>query len=109
MPMEKMARPGRAKWRVIRKADDVFEVRNPEGEVYGCYPTLNAAAAAQSHGQRRDDQAARRMTRSCMCCQKPFESEGIHNRMCTFCRGQGEGLVPYAVSSGSRGGRKAAR
>lgn len=25
-------------------------------------------------------------TRPCMTCQKPFESEGKHNRMCKYCR-----------------------
>ena len=26
-------------------------------------------------------------TRACLCCQKSFKSQGIHNRMCLTCRG----------------------
>lgn len=25
-------------------------------------------------------------SRACMTCEKPFESEGIHNRLCKHCR-----------------------
>lgn len=28
-------------------------------------------------------------TRACMCCGEAFESEGIHNRMCTGCKSRG--------------------
>ena len=27
-----------------------------------------------------------RKTRACLCCGRPFLSEGNHNRMCKFCR-----------------------
>ena len=30
---------------------------------------------------RRDN-----VTRPCLCCLKPFESEGKHNRLCDYCR-----------------------
>lgn len=26
------------------------------------------------------------ITRPCLCCQRPFESEGKHNRLCDPCR-----------------------
>jgi rRNA maturation endonuclease Nob1 len=25
-------------------------------------------------------------TRACLCCEKPFPSEGPHNRLCQYCR-----------------------
>ena len=30
--------------------------------------------------------ASQRTIRTCMTCQKPFESEGSHNRMCPSCK-----------------------
>jgi hypothetical protein len=27
------------------------------------------------------------ITRNCLRCTRPFESEGAHNRMCNYCRG----------------------
>lgn len=31
-------------------------------------------------------QRAQLVQRPCISCSKPFESEGIHNRMCPYCR-----------------------
>jgi hypothetical protein len=94
----KFAKPGRGNWRVVPKGD-VFEVRDAEGEVYGTYLTVYAAEAARAHGQRRDDAKARKTVRHCMTCNKPFESEGIHNRMCTFCRHRDtDGWNPYGLA-----------
>lgn len=30
--------------------------------------------------------------RACMCCGKAFQSEGIHNRLCGYCRAKGDAL-----------------
>lgn len=93
------AKPGRSKWRVITKAEGVYEVRDAEGEIYGTYPSVFAAEAARGHGQRRDDAKARKTVRNCMTCSKPFESEGIHNRMCTTCRHRDDdGWSPYGLA-----------
>jgi hypothetical protein len=48
-------------------------------------------------------------TRECMCCQRPFQSEGIHNRLCGYCRGKEAGSPAYTVSGGrtSRGSIRA--
>jgi hypothetical protein len=94
----KFAKPGRGKWRVVPKGEDVFEVRDAEGEVYGTYLTIHAAEAARGHGQRRDDAKVSRKVRPCMTCRKPFESEGIHNRMCNGCRAQNGEWDPYALA-----------
>ena len=48
----------------------------------GACSTKELAEGAIERIKRR----ARRVTRPCMCCGQPFESEGIHNRMCGGCR-----------------------
>ncbi len=80
------AKPGNAKWTVEPRSSGVFNVRAPDGSIYGTYENRTMAEGVRGTLQRRDDLAARKTTRPCMCCQKPFESEGIHNRMCGSCR-----------------------
>ena len=98
MGMEKFAKPARATWNVVQKADDLFEVRDPDGEVYATRPTLHLAATLAGNQQKVADRAARRMTRNCMCCRTPFESEGIHNRLCSRCRMSGGEWNPYGIA-----------
>ncbi|NJS39823.1 MAG: hypothetical protein HC783_13310 [Rhodobacteraceae bacterium] len=94
-----MSKPGLAKWAVEPRPGGTFNVRAPDGSLYGTYGTLNQAASIVGIRQKEDDAAARRMTRSCMCCKALFESEGIHNRLCGRCRGLGEGgWNPHAVA-----------
>ena len=31
--------------------------------------------------------------RKCMCCGHTFKSEGIHNRMCGWCRTKTDGMI----------------
>lgn len=47
--------------------------------------------------------------RACMCCGRPFHSEGIHNRLCDPCRHRSDGgsLTISATSTGKV--RRAAR
>ena len=93
------AKPGREKWHVVRKADDLFEVREPDGKVYGTYATLGQASATAGARQKEADRASSRTVRPCLCCGKPFQSEGIHNRMCTPCRGlNADGWNPYSLA-----------
>lgn len=92
------AKPSHAKWSVHSKREGVHQVFAPDGTLYGTYPTRNQAAAVAGIRQKEADQAQRRMTRVCMCCRTPFESEGIHHRMCATCRRLGEGAVPYGIA-----------
>lgn len=95
----KFAKPGKAKWRVVSRSDDVHVVYRPDGQVYGTYPTLNRAAATAGVRQKEDDLAARRTVRSCMCCGEEFQSAGIHNRMCTPCRSRSvDSWDPYGLA-----------
>lgn len=43
--------------------------------------------------QRADDRAKKRGPRPCMCCERLFSSDGIHNRLCDDCRRRSEGMV----------------
>lgn len=43
-------------------------------------------ASSRTQPQRPADQAATPRPKPCMCCGKPFKSEGIHNRLCGQCR-----------------------
>ncbi len=95
----RLAKPALAKWRVNRRDDDVFDVLCPDGKVHGTYPSLSQAAGIAGIQQKRADQAARKMTRACMGCQRPFESEGIHNRMCPICRHRdADGWNPHGIA-----------
>ena len=39
--------------------------------------------------------------RACLCCGKPFMSEGPHNRLCAQCRKNGDGGLPcHSVTIG---------
>jgi len=51
----------------------------------------------RSYRKRRDvfDEPAVTVTRPCLRCRKPFESEGAHHRLCYPCAS--ENVSPYAV------------
>lgn len=34
----------------------------------------------------REERFGRAMRRPCLCCEREFTSEGIHNRLCPYCR-----------------------
>lgn len=65
----------------------VWRIIDPQGQVLST--PYNSQAEAQERRdslQREADQRAKRGLRPCMCCRQPFESEGIHNRLCGQCR-----------------------
>lgn len=97
--------PDNTRWRAVRRGEDHYQVRRPDGTVYGDYPSLSQAAGIAGRRQKEDDAAAQRMVRPCMCCRVPFHSEGIHNRLCDGCRRQGDGLMQGGLHA-SRGGRR---
>lgn len=80
--------PGRG-WRLI----------DPNGTAQaGLYGNRERALTALEAAQARTDAARKRTTRNCMCCRTPFDSEGIHNRLCTRCRASGGDWNPYGVA-----------
>ena len=66
------------------------------------------ADRARDEYQRKADAKAKRGPRDCLGCGKPFDSEGVHNRMCGGCRhrAQDETAAPFAF--GTIHGRKRA-
>lgn len=68
-----------------------FRVISPEGKFVGPpFESRRAAVEAAQAMQAEADRHAKRGPRPCMCCGRTFDSEGIHNRLCTPCRSQGE-------------------
>ena len=57
--------------------------------------------------QRKADAKAKRGPRSCLCCGKSFDSDGIHNRLCGSCRSQSDALGDIAGPTYSYATRKA--
>jgi hypothetical protein len=57
------------------------------------------AALGQTYRLRRDIHGDRppTKTRPCLRCRKPFESEGIHHRLCLDCNNRLGDLSPYAL------------
>lgn len=92
------AKPINARWQVMSRGQGKHVVFRPDGSEEGIYASRSQAAAIVGIRNKGADIAARRMTRACLCCKAPFESEGIHNRMCPRCRGLGEGAVPYGIA-----------
>lgn len=105
----KFAKPGLARWKHLRRADDCFVVYHPDGSVYGKYSTLCEAASVVGRRQKEDDERARKTVRPCLHCGNDFQSEGIHNRLCDPCRRLGDGPMPCSVASASRGARRVTR
>ncbi len=77
---------------------EVRAIRTPGGRVRHAAYDKHGRIIGKSHSDRnlaeeklevyRTRELARLNTvmRPCMCCQKPFESEGKHNRLCDHCR-----------------------
>ena len=53
----------------------------------------------RSYRKRRDvfDEPVETVTRPCLCCRRPFESEGAHHRLCLLCTNRAGEVSPYAL------------
>lgn len=70
-----------------RRSDRGWAVHDREGQRVTCYyDRFLAADVVRARKQRLADQSKRKTVRPCLCCRKPFQSEGIHNRLCDLCR-----------------------
>jgi hypothetical protein len=64
-----------------------YAVFDPEGERASCFfHHHDLADARRLDMQAERDAALKRKQRPCMCCGRPFMSQGIHNRLCDSCR-----------------------
>lgn len=100
----KFAKPALAKWQVVTRAEGKYVIYQPDGQVYGTCTSKAQADAIVAQKRKAADLAAKRMERPCMCCQRRFQSEGIHNRMCDSCRRQTGELIPHGIAP--RSGRR---
>ena len=73
-------RDGR-RYRVIDGRDEVC---------LGAYDLLGSAIGRAARAASLLRKETRYKMRPCMCCETPFQSEGIHNRLCNSCRTRGD-------------------
>lgn len=89
----------------------VTRINSNEFEIVGLpngrrSPPFASRRGAEVWLERNLDQVgltkAKRGPRACLGCGKTFESEGIHNRMCSCCRSRDDGgsMAIAATSSG---------
>lgn len=85
----------------------LFVVIDDDGaEVSDALP-LEQARAVHREMQAALDNARKKRARPCMCCATPFDSRGMHNRLCSNCRYRGDvttamGLPQTRSATGKR-------
>lgn len=87
-----------------------YVVIDPQGAVCSKPTSKDGAERLRDAKQTEADRKAKRGPRACLRCGHEFMSEGIHNRMCTPCRGasSAEGMSnPYSMGA-MTGRRKSA-
>ena len=90
---DNFAKPGSGRFTVQYHPGKGHAVHDPDGQQAGeWFETRASASVSCAHKQRAADRAAKRVIRPCMCCRAPFQSEGIHNRLCKGCGGRGDAL-----------------
>lgn len=87
-----LPRPGLGRFRSEYVPGQGYAVFNPEGVRCGAVtPFRRQAEQLRDRLQREADAKAKRGPRACMCCGGTFDSHGIHNRLCSGCRGRSDG------------------
>ena len=100
--------PGTDRFRVWPQGARAFVVLDPDCRVVS-EPTPFRLLAEQEcvRHQRAYDAARKRGSRPCMSCQKQFQSDGIHNRMCDHSRRVGAAeAIPVGFSFSAVNGRR---
>ena len=94
-------------YRAVYHGGGGWRVIGPDGHpLEGVFARQVQASAHAGSLNKRAAQAEKRKERACMRCQKNFQSEGIHNRMCDFCRRCGSEQLPVGFSFGAVNGRR---
>ena len=71
----------------VERITGQYRIIGPDGAPLDQKFTCKSAAETRCTSMQQEaDAAAKRVARPCMCCGRVFESEGIHNRLCGFCR-----------------------
>jgi hypothetical protein len=93
------SKPKAGVWSMEFVPDKGWRLIDPNGHRQAVfYGHAERAQGALDAAQSRTDAASKRMIRPCLCCQKPFDSEGIHNRLCATCRHVSGEYSPHAVA-----------
>lgn len=81
-----------------------YVVCDPDGNVVSDPVRFRPQAdRLRDEKQRAADAKAKRGPRPCMKCERDFESEGIHNRLCGPCRQSADPLDPVRPYFDKRG------
>ncbi len=71
-------------------------VVDPDGRwVSAAFSSGPQANVLRDAKQRALDASAKRGPRPCLTCGAQFQSEGVHNRLCTSCRSANSDTQPY--------------
>lgn len=109
MPQLHFPKPGLGNDFQLRQLPQGWVVINERGVIHsGPHTMRNAAEQARRDLQAAKNAKEKRGNRPCITCGKTFESEGIHNRMCSSCRHQGEAFNGTATVI-QRGARRVAK
>lgn len=76
-------------------AGEIVAQRKLYGNVVGCTYAIPAHAKECGAEPRTRTKRSRGTVRPCLCCRRPFLSEGAHNRLCDPCRRKGSDISPY--------------
>ncbi|WP_370269200.1 hypothetical protein [Nioella sp.] len=100
--------PTQARFRVEYVPGKGHAVFDPDGRMTHDPGSLADARCACQTLQAAWNAKRKIGERPCLCCGTPFESEGIHNRLCTRCRTRDDALASYGYL-GASDGRKPRR
>lgn len=67
---------------LIYRTGKGYAVTAPNGAIVSGWTTRPQAEMTRESKQRAADAAKGKRERPCMCCARPFRSDGIHNRLC---------------------------
>ncbi len=89
------AKPSRPKYTVEHMGKRGFVVLDPAGKPVTEGTAFVIAATRDCRDlQQAMDRKNKVGPRACLSCAREFESEGIHNRLCSGCRGRDAGADP---------------
>ena len=95
MTPTRLPKSSRAKYSVTHTGKGGYVVLDPLGKPVTSGNAFIIQATRDCRDlQRAADQKNKVGPRACLCCQREFPSEGVHNRLCNGCRGRDAGADP---------------
>ena len=77
-------------FRVEREGRSYRVIDGRDSICLGAYDMLGTAIGRAARAATQLRKETRYIMRPCLCCETPFQSEGIHNRLCNSCRARGD-------------------